>query len=223
MIANKPYMRILGCYFANGIANAFPLTLFFFFIKQVLEQSDWAVVYLPVYFVSAIAGTPLWLFIANRYGKHIAWRMALVMAILAFSFVPFLGSGDAIPFLFVTFVAGITLGADLAMPASMLADAVDEDVLETGQRRTGIYFAVWGMAAKFAAALVVGFSLEWLNFVGFVPDMYNDAEALLALSVMFGVCPIIFKFIALAAIWKYPLTAGRQAELRAALIARNSA
>ena len=222
MIANKPYMRILGCYFANGIANTFPLTLFFFFIKQVLEQSDWAVVYLPVYFVSAIAGTPLWLFIANRYGKHIAWRMALVMAILAFSFVPFLGSGDAIPFLFVTFVAGITLGADLAMPASMLADAVDEDVLETGQRRTGIYFAVWGMAAKFAAALVVGFSLEWLNFVGFVPDMYNDAEALLVLSVMFGVCPIIFKFVALAAIWKYPLTAVRQAELRAALIARNS-
>ena len=78
------------------------------------------------------------------------------------------------------------------------------------------------MAAKFAAALVVGFSLEWLNFVGFVPDMYNDAEALLVLSVMFGVCPIIFKFVALAAIWKYPLTAVRQAELRAALIARNS-
>lgn len=222
MLANKPYMRILGCYFANGLANAFPLTLFFFFIKQVLEQPDWAVIYLPVYFVSAIAGTPLWLFIANRFGKHIAWRMALIMAIAAFSVVPFLGSGDAIAFLLVTLVAGVTLGADLAMPASMLADAVDQDVLETGKRRTGIYFAVWGMAAKFAAALVVGVSLEWLDVVGFVPDMYNDAEALLALSVMFGICPIVFKIIALAIVWDYPLTASRQAELRAALAARSA-
>lgn len=219
MLANKPYMRILSCYFANGLANAFPLTLFFFFIKQVLEQPDWAAIYLPVYFITAIAGTPLWLFIANRYGKHIAWRLALMMAIAAFSIVPFLGSGDAIPFLFVTFVAGLTLGADLAMPASMLADAVDQDVLETGRWRTGVYFAVWGMAAKFAAALVVGVSLEWLDIVGFVPDMYNDAAALLALSVMFGICPIIFKLIALAVIWTYPLTADRQAELRAALLA----
>lgn len=218
MLANKPYMRILGCYFSNGIANAFPLTLFFFFIKQVLEKPDWAPIYLSVYFVTAIAGTPLWLFIAKRYGKHIAWRVALIMAAAAFSIVPFLGSGDAILFLVVTFVAGLTLGADLAMPASMLADAVDQDVLATGQRRTGIYFAVWGMAAKFAAALVVGISLEWLDFVGFVPDMYNDTEALVALSVMFGVCPIIFKLSALAIIWKYPLTAVRQAELRAALV-----
>lgn len=222
MLANKPYLRILGCYFANGIANTFPLTLFFFFIKQVIERPDWAAIYLPVYFLAAIAGTPLWLFVANRFGKHIAWRWALIMAIAAFSVVPFLGSGDAIPFLFVTFFAGLSLGADLAMPASMLADAVDQDVLETGEQRTGIYFAVWGMAAKAAAALVVGFALEMLEYVGFVPDMYNDAKALVVLSVMFGVCPIVFKVIALATVWKYPLTAERQAALRAELLARKS-
>ena len=222
MLANKPYLRILGSYFANGIANAFPLTLFFFFIRQVLERPDWAAVYLPVYFFAAIAGTPLWLFLANRYGKHIAWRVALLMAVAAFSLVPFLGAGDVIPFLFVTFVAGLTLGADLAMPAAMLADAVDHDSLETGQRRTGIYFAVWGMAAKFAAALVVGVSLEWLAFAGFVPNLANDAAVLRALSVMFGICPIVFKLVALALVWNYALTAGRQAELRAALAARST-
>jgi glycoside/pentoside/hexuronide:cation symporter, GPH family len=222
MLANKPYLRILGSYFANGIANAFPLTLFFFFIRQVLERPDWAAVYLPVYFFAAIAGTPLWLFLANRYGKHIAWRVALLMAVAAFSLVPFLGAGDVVPFLFVTFVAGLTLGADLAMPAAMLADAVDHDSLETGQRRTGIYFAVWGMAAKFAAALVVGVSLEWLAFAGFVPNLANDAAVLRALSVMFGIFPIVFKLVALALVWNYALTARRQAALRAVLAARNT-
>lgn len=222
MLANRAYVRILACYFANGIANTFPLTLFFFFVKQVLERPDWAEIYLPLYFLAAIAGTPVWLFVARRMGKHIAWRWALIMAIAAFSVVPFLGSGDVIPFLFVTLFAGLSLGADLAMPASMLADAVDQDVLETGERRTGVYFAVWGMAAKAAAALVVGVSLEALQYAGFVPDMYNDGKALLVLSAMFAICPIGFKIIALVLVWRYSLTAERQLALRAALRMRTS-
>jgi len=222
MASNKPYLRILACYFVNGIANAFPVTLLFFYVKQVIERPDWTAIYLAVYFVAAIVGTPIWMFVANRQGKHVAWRYALILAILAFSIVPFLGSGDAIPFLFVAMVAGITLGADLAMPASMLADVVDQDVLETGRQRTGIFYAVWAMAAKAAAALVVGISLKLLDVVGFVPDMYNGDPALLILAILFGVCPIVFKIVALGIVWRYPLTAERQAQLRAEILERQS-
>ncbi len=214
MWSNKPFLQILGAYFANGVANAFPLTLFFFFIRQVLERPEWAPVYLTTYFTMAIAGTPIWLFTAKRFGKHIAWRVALIIAIAAFSIVPFLGSGDTVVFLGVAIVAGLTLGADLAMPASMLADSVDRDVLETGERRTGIYFAVWGMAAKAAAAFVVGVSFEVLAVAGFVPKMYNDADALLALTLLFGVCPILFKLVSLRIIWGYSLTREEQAALQ---------
>jgi Na+/melibiose symporter-like transporter len=223
MLSNKPYLRILACYFVNGIANAFPVTLLFFYVKQVIERPDWTAIYLAVYFVAAIVGTPIWMFVANRLGKHVAWRYALILAILAFSIVPFLGSGDVIPFLFVAMVAGITLGADLAMPASMLADVVDQDVLETGKRRTGIFYAVWAMAAKAAAALVVGISLKLLDVVGFVPDMYNGDRALLVLAFLFSVCPIIFKILALGIVWRYPLTADCQAQLRAEILERQSA
>ena len=220
MLANKPYMRILGSYFANGLANAFPITLMFFYVKQVIERPDWTAIFLAAYFVAAIAGTPVWLWISGRLGKHLAWRYGLILAILAFAIIPFLGSGDTIAFLAVTLIAGFTLGADLAMPASMLADAVDQDTLESGKQRTGIYFAVWGMAAKAAAALVVGGSLTLLDAVGFVPDMYNHPEAILVLALLFGACPVGFKLIALAIVWKYPLTADRQAELRSALSAK---
>lgn len=223
MLANKPYLRILACYFANGLANAFPVTLLFFYVKQVIERPDWTAIYLAVYFVAAIIGTPIWMFVAHRLGKHVAWRYALILAIVAYASVPFLGSGDAIAFLFVTLVAGLTLGADLAMPASMLADVVDQDVLETGKQRTGIFYAVWAMAAKAAAALVVGISLKLLDVVGFVPDMYNGDDALLVLAILFGVCPIVFKILALAVVWRYPLTAARQAQLRAEIQERQSA
>ncbi|MBO6783018.1 MAG: MFS transporter [Alphaproteobacteria bacterium] len=196
------------------------MTLIFFYVKQVLERPDWTAAYLAAYFVAAILGTPLWLFLARRVGKHIAWRHALILAILAFGIVPALGSGDTWLFLAVALVAGLTLGADLAMPAAMLADAVDQDAVETGETRTGLYYAVWAMAAKAAAALVVGGSLKLLDSVGFVPDMYNDGEALLVLTLLFGVCPVLFKLVALAAVWRYGLTADHQAELRRKLAAR---
>jgi GPH family glycoside/pentoside/hexuronide:cation symporter len=77
------------------------------------------------------------------------------------------------------------------------------------------------MAAKAAAALSVGVSLTLLDAAGFVPDMYNDADALLVLTTLFAVCPIGFKLTALAVVWRYSLTAARQAELRAEIRRRH--
>jgi GPH family glycoside/pentoside/hexuronide:cation symporter len=83
----------------------------------VIERPDWTAIFLAAYFVAAIAGTPVWLWISGRLRKHLAWRYGLILAILAFAIIPFLGSGDTIAFLAVTLIAGFTLGADLAMPA----------------------------------------------------------------------------------------------------------
>ncbi len=222
MFGNRIYLRILGCYLCNGFANALPVTLMFFFVRSVLEAPEWTPVILALYFVSAICGTPLWLFIANRLGKHVAWRIALLVAAGSLVSVPFMGAGDVIWFLAVALVVGVTLGADLAMPAAMLADVVDQDILATGRQRTGIYFAVWAMAAKLAAATAVGLSFPILDWAGFVPDMYNDDKALLVLALLFGLCPVVFKLFALAIVWRYPLTASRQAEVRREIAAQRT-
>ncbi|MGB0571596.1 MAG: hypothetical protein ACPGQM_05900 [Alphaproteobacteria bacterium] len=71
--------------------------------------------------------------------------------------------------------------------------------------------------------LIVGISLKLLDFVGFVPDTYNGDSALLVLAILFGVCPIIFKVVALSVVWRYPLTAERQLQLRAEIRERQSA
>ena len=223
MFGNRTYLRILACYLFNGIANALPVTLLFFFVRSVLEAPEWTPIILALYFVAAICGTPLWLYLAKRWGKHTSWRIALLAAAATLVFVPFLGAGDVIWFLAIALVVGVTLGADLAMPAAMLADVVDEDTLATGRQRTGIYFAVWAMAAKFAAAMAVGVAFPILDWVGYIPDMYNEAGALLTLSILFGLCPVLFKLLAVLFVWRYPLTAARQAEIREAIAAQRAA
>jgi len=222
MFGNRTYLRILGCYLCNGIANALPVTLLFFFVRSVLQAPEWTPRILALYFVAALCGTPLWLYLAKRVGKHMAWRIALMVAAGSLVFVPLLGAGDVLWFLAIAVIVGVTLGADLAMPAAMLADVVDLDVLATGRKRTGIYFAVWAMAAKLAAAAAVGVSFLILDWVGFIPKLHNADNALLALTILFGVCPVAFKLLALLFVWRYPLTAARQAEIRQAIAAQRN-
>lgn len=148
----------------------------------------------------------------------------MLLAAIAFGFVPLLGSGDTGWLLIIVVVAGLTLGADLAMPGAMLADVVDEDTVKTGQRRAGIYYALWAMVAKLALALGVGVTFPILSAAGFDPQIStNSDDALRTLALLFGPAPVVFKLVAAVIVWRYPLTAARQSELRAAIAASERA
>ena len=73
------------------------------------------------------------------------------------------------------------------------------------------------------AATAGGASLVILDWVGFIPKLHNAPGALLVLSLLFGVGPVVFKLLAVAIVWRYPLTASRQAEVRREIVAQRSA
>lgn len=220
ILANRPFRLVLLSYFCNGMANAFPATLFFFFVRHRLDSPGATGMLLSAYFLAAIIGTPIWLKISHSLGKHRAWFAAMLLAAAAFVFVPFVGPGQITAFLAIIVVAGLTLGADLSMPGAMLADVVDQDTLASGRRRAGIFFALWAMVAKAALALAVGISFWILDASGF--DAYSDDNpplALLALAILFGILPVGFKLVAAALAWRYPITAERQQALQKAIAA----
>ncbi|MFQ5973575.1 MAG: MFS transporter [Alphaproteobacteria bacterium] len=214
MVRNRPFTRVLATYFLNGVANAFPATLFFFFVRHALGDAGATGTLLTAYFVAAIIGTPLWIHLARRHGKHRTWCGAMVLAAASFLTVPFLDQGQTGFFLAIIVVAGLTLGADLAMPGAMLADVVDQDTVETGERRAGIYYALWAMVAKLALALAtVGFLI--LDLAGFNAKIDDNTDAaIFTLVVLFALFPVAFKAAAAAVVWRYPLTEKRQEELR---------
>ncbi|HYE51069.1 MAG TPA: MFS transporter, partial [Azospirillaceae bacterium] len=95
----------------------------------------------------------------------------------------------------------------------MQADAVDAETARTGVARTGLYFALWGLATKLAVALAaVGLPLAAL--AGFRPEGPNGPEALTALALLYGPLPVAFKLAAVALMWRHPLTRAVQAENR---------
>jgi Na+/melibiose symporter-like transporter len=112
-----------------------------------------------------------------------------------------------VPFLLIAVISGLSLGADLALPASMQADVVAHDTQLRGERRAGLLFGLWGITTKLALALAVGIALPLLGAAGFAAEGTQDEPVLLLLALLYGTLPVLFKFAAIALIWRFPLSA----------------
>lgn len=214
---NKAFLRLVSAFFLNGIANGLPATLFLLFVGNVLKAGEMAGPLLLLYFVAGIAGIPVWLKISAMVGKHRAWAMAMIWASLMFAAVPFLSAGDVWPFVVICCLSGLALGADMALPASIQADVVDLDWLESGERRTGFFFAVWSMATKLSLALAVLIAFPVLDLIGFEAGGENSQAALFGLAALYGLLPVVIKLAATTLVWNFPIGAEEQAEIRADL------
>lgn len=203
--ANRPFQRLLAAYLFNGVANALPATLFLLFVTHVLNADSWAGPLLVAYFAAGILGLPLWLKVARRSNKHRAWAGSMLLASTVFLTVPFLGSGDTTVFLVICILSGLGLGADLALAASLQADVVEWDSHHRGEQRAGLFFGLWGMATKLGLACAVGIAFPLLDVAGFNANAANEAQGLLAISLLYGALPIVFKLIAVRLIWNFPL------------------
>lgn len=219
ILRNRPFRRLILAWLLNGIANGLPATLFILYVEVRLGLPEQSGTFLLAYFLVAVFGMPVWLLIARRIGKHKAWCAAMVWACCWFAIAPWLGPGDAAWYLALCLATGFALGADLALPPSMQADAVDIDTAQGGAARTGVYFAFWGMATKLSLALAVGIAFPLLDAAGLDPAAGlagNDpgASGAIALGLLYGALPIAFKVAAIAVMWRHPLDAETQKALR---------
>lgn len=191
----RPSLRRLQMAFLlNSLANALPATLFLFFVQLVIEEESMTGPLLLLYFASGIVGLPFWTMLSKKIGKHKSWQASMVLASGAFVFVPFLGSGDVVAFGIISFISGLSLGADMALPSSIQADIVQK--IQTQKTSyAGILFGFWAMLTKFALALAVGIGFTILGAVGFEPDAPTPL-ALTTLTLLYGAVPVIIKIFA---------------------------
>jgi Na+/melibiose symporter-like transporter len=221
LIANRPFVRLLAGWFVNGLANGLPSVLFPLYLQHALGAGTAASgVLIMAYFVAGVAAIPGWLALSRRFGKHRVWCWAMIMACLAFVWVPFLEPGQVGAFFVICVVTGMALGADLALPPAMQADVIDLDTLRTGEERAGLFFALWSMSTKLALALAVGIAFPALEALGFVAGGDNDRQTILWLAVIYAWVPTVLKLCAIALIWSHPMSAKRHDIVRRRLDAR---
>lgn len=215
LITNKPFRQLLAAYLLNGIANGLPATLFLSFVGDRLGAPSSTGPALALYFISGLAGVPLWLWLSRRWGKHRTWRTGLLLSCVAFLPAPFLSLGDAPIFFALAVATGLMMGADLILPPAMQADVIEADALAGGGDRAGLYFALWGMATKASLALAVGLAFPLLDLAGFVPGT-TESPGGWALAALYGGAPLAFKLLAWRLLRGYALDEAALTRLRPA-------
>lgn len=210
---NRPLQRLLIAYTLNGVANGLPASLFLLFVANVLGARESTGLFLGTYFLSGILFLPAWVILSRYLGKHRTWALSMLLASLAFCWVPFLEKGDLVAYLAICLATGLCIGADLALPASIQADVVELDSVAGGGNRAGLFFGIWGMATKIAAAIAIGIAFPVLDLAGFSANTENTDTALLTLSLLYGAVPVAFKLIAVSLVWHFPLDITYQSRL----------
>jgi len=216
---NKVFLRVIIAWFINGLANGLPavcLPLFMVHILQADEQTQ--AVLLFIYFLFAVFGIGIWVFLARRWSKHRVWATTMILTCVVFAYVPFLSAGDAFAFGVICALTGMTLGSDLALPPAIQADCADWDRLRYQHERTATLFAYWSMATKLALGAAVGLAFPVLGALGLDGDtVAPPAIALTALVVIYAALPIVLKIAAVALMWNFPIGRGSHRAIQRAL------
>jgi Na+/melibiose symporter-like transporter len=192
-LAPKGVRRVMWFYLFNAIAVAIPATLVLFYIDDVVQMPDQAGLFLGLYFLAGMLTLPVWVAVSDRIGKARAWLAGTCMAVLALFFSGWVGTGDGLLYGLICLVSGAALGADVALPPAMLADAIPK-----GHRQsTGLYFGIWVLIGKFALAVAAGVALPSLKLLDYQPGQPATTGSLIVLYVFL---PMIFKALATLAL-----------------------
>jgi GPH family glycoside/pentoside/hexuronide:cation symporter len=200
-MALKPWavQRVMWFYLFNAISVAIPATLVLFFIDDVVRAPQQAGMFLGIYFLAGMLTLPVWVALSDRIGKARTWTLGSILAALSLLGSGWIQGGDVFAYSVICLLAGTALGADVALPPAMLADAIPEE----NRKSTGLYFGIWVLISKFALALAAGLALPSLKIFGYTPGDFQTTGALTALYVFL---PIVFKGIAILVL--LPLISG---------------
>jgi Na+/melibiose symporter-like transporter len=228
---NGPLRIVLIATIIGALAGSINAGVAVLFFEHVAQLGSGSSILIFVLFFAGVVGSPFWVRIGGKIGKHKGIGVAGFISLFAFAFVPMViyWVKPLYPYavfpamLLITTIQGFTIGAAPILGQSILADVCDLDTIRSGEQRTAFLFAFLAMVRKMFEAAGVGIALPILSWVGFNPNAQtNSGFSLFMLTAMYCLVPLVLWIVSTLVIWQYPITHARQARLRSALDRRTA-
>jgi glycoside/pentoside/hexuronide:cation symporter, GPH family len=222
LLINRPLQRVVCADFLSGFSGAALGSMFLFEATYVLQIGIPSVLLL-IYFFAGLGFVPVVVKLSYRLGKHQALIAAALFNALMVPALFLIPAGNFYAAAAVFTFLGVNVGSVTILYRSILADVADVDELETGHRRTGLFYALMTLTSKTGGAIAVGVVFWTLSLIGFVPGGENTEAAITGLSIVFVATPMICNFGVAAIMWGFPLGKEAQEEVRRQLEERAKA
>lgn len=167
---------------------------------------------------------PIVTWLSKKVGKKKAFLLSQSISIfgyiiLYFLFVP----GKPYLFLIALPFFSFGIGGLFTTMMSMTADVCDVDELNYGQRREGIFGAIywWVVKLGFAFAGLLSYMiLDWIKFDGNLPQ--QSVDTIFWLRFFFSAIPIFGTLIAIFFMWNYGISEEKVRDIQAQLAKRKA-
>jgi Na+/melibiose symporter-like transporter len=172
---------------------------------------------LLIYFAMGMAFIPPMVRLSKRLGKHqtLAYSSLFNALVLPLAFLVPQSNFLASAILFVLLGANMSVGPFLYR--AIMADVADQDNVETGRARAGVFFSLLAMTNKLGYSSAIVFSYAFLEWIGFSEKGTNSPETVLQMMVFYIVPATVVNVTVAAVMWRFPLDEAKHREIRAIL------
>jgi GPH family glycoside/pentoside/hexuronide:cation symporter len=221
-VSGNPHARLLFVVrFVESLGSGVLVVLSAYVSRYILKRPD-MVAFIPLFFVGAsIASIPLWVWLSRRFGKSNVWVVGLMMVAVFFGLTFFVGEGDVTLICVLLVFAGMGQGCGGVVGPSILADVIDYDEFQSGERKEGAYSAAWGFAFKLGMGSMIIIAGSALQLSGFVPNAEQTPTAMLVMKGMYAGIPFGVGLVGALLMTRFAFNEAAHAQVRATLESRN--
>ena len=155
----------------------------------------------------------VWKVVVDRWEKNWAYILGLALCAGGLIALYWAGPGDQRLVTGILVVIGIGMGAHWIVPFAMVPDTIDHGEMQAGERKTGMYYGLYGLMDKLARTLATVMVAGMLDITGYVPNVAQSASALQGITLMTGVLPAVCLVLAIPLLVAYPITRSRHADI----------
>ena len=171
---NIAFRPLLLGWILDAVALATLASTFPFFIIYVIKPNPDVIsakatqaACFAALFIGAIISMPIWKFLASKFGRYRVWMAFNLTAALTNAGYAFVGEGDPLSTIGLTFINGLPLGGQF-LTDSILADVIDYDEFLNGSRNEGGFTVFASFIPKFVAVPSGALPLAAMAMIGFV-------------------------------------------------------
>jgi len=183
----------------------------------VMGTPGYTAAYLFTFLAASSVSIPFWLRIAPAFEKRTLFVAAMGGVAAALCGMLFVAPGQELLVLGIALVGGFASGGADMLGPSIQSDVIDYDELATGERKEGMYFAMWAFVQKAAAGGTVSLVGLVLAAVGFAPNTAQSPQAVFAIRALVGLLPVVLYTVGILAFLRFGLDEREQARIRRAL------
>ena len=225
---NRAFIYVTFIYLLSWLAIQFVQNNLFLYVKYWVEaenQFQWLLLLLQF---GSFFFVLVWARLSERLGKQRVYYLGTAFWIAAAVLLYFVPRGGLTLLYVVAPVASVGVAVCYLIPWSMLPDVVDLDELETGHRREGIFYGFFVFLQKLGISVGIALSNLILAGTGYIKPEYAGAPVaptqpqavLSALRLFVSLAPIVILLLSYVAVWLYPITREKHAEIQARLARR---